>query len=241
MNCLIVDDEKLAQDILEGYIEKTPGLRLSGRCNNALEAISALHTGNIDLMFLDIKMPEITGADLLKLLKNPPAVIMTTAFSEYALDGYEWNILDYLLKPIPYERFLKAVYKVEARMQPLIPSLQEHQNEEIFVKSDGRLVRVLPREILFIEGLKNYLIIHTSAAKIIIHSTFISIEESLAPYNTFIRIHKSYLVNKDFISHIAGNLLYLSTEQQLPVGAVYRQELMQSLKIIGSQPGTKNG
>lgn len=144
MNCLIVDDEKLAQDILEGYIEKTPGLRLSGRCNNALEAISALHTGNIDLMFLDIKMPEITGADLLKLLKNPPAVIMTTAFSEYALDGYEWNILDYLLKPIPYEHFLKAVYNVEARMQPPMPSPEEHQNEEIFVKSDGRLVRVLP-------------------------------------------------------------------------------------------------
>lgn len=230
MKCLIVDDELLAQEILEGYIEKTPGLRLAGKCGNALEAFSALHSGNIDLMFLDIKMPELTGADLLKLLKNPPAIIMTTAFSEYALDGYEWNVLDYLLKPISYERFLKAIQKASALFQE-----KERVPQEtcIFVKSDGNLIKVNPAELVYIEGLKNYLLLHTRSQKIIVHSTFLKMEEALSPYPCFIRIHKSYLVNKDFIGHISGNLLSLSTGQQLPVGAAYRQELMQSLRIIG--------
>jgi DNA-binding LytR/AlgR family response regulator len=233
LSCLIVDDERLAQDILEGYIEKTPHLRLSGSCNNALEAISALHAESIDLMFLDIKMPEITGGDLIKLLKNPPAIILTTAFSEYALEGYEWNITDYLLKPIAYERFLKAVQKVQYSFREKEALQQDFNEVTIFVKSDGNLVKVNPAELVYIEGLKNYLVLHYQLQKIIVHSTFLKMEDALRPYGCFMRIHKSYLVNKTFISHITGNLLNLSGGQQLPIGPSFKNDLMQSINVIG--------
>src|SRR6218665_186365 len=161
MNCLIVDDEVLAQDVIETYIDRVDFLELKGKCNNAFQAFTALCKEQIDLMFLDIKMPEMTGLELIKTLKKPPKIIITTAFHEYALEGYELDITDYLLKPISFERFLKAVQKVEASHSNAAKEIPAQAivtgGEEFYVKSDRKLIRINPADIIYIEGLKNYL------------------------------------------------------------------------------------
>ncbi|PZF72432.1 LytR/AlgR family response regulator transcription factor [Taibaiella soli] len=237
MRCLIVDDEPLAQDVIEHYISGTEGLELVGKCTNAVQAFAMLNKEQIDLMFLDIQMPELSGLDFIRTLRQLPMIILTTAYSEYAVQGFELDVVDYLLKPISLERFLKAVSKARALKQPVQSQvvIQEFvskpQHDSIFIRSDGKYIQLNPQDILFIEGLKNYLIIHTAQKKIITHSTMKSMEEDLSAFPFFIRVHKSYLINRKFITEIEGNMVKLD-KQEVPVGGIYKDELMRSLKIM---------
>jgi DNA-binding LytR/AlgR family response regulator len=233
MNCLIVDDEILAQEVLAMYISKIDFLQLAGCCDNAIQAFSVLNKQQIDIMFLDIKMPEMSGLDLLKSLKNPPKVILTTAYDEYAVECYELDVVDYLLKPIRFERFMKAAHKV----QSIEDRIQGRNNlslaeEEFYVRSDRKLIRIVPGEILYIEALKNYLSIVTAMGKILVHSTLTNIEEELKSYSYFQRIHKSFIINTRFVSEVDNNLVRLKNKAELPVGGHYREFLLQSLRIL---------
>lgn len=238
MNVIIVDDEPLAQDVLETYIEKVPELKLVKKCNNAFEANEALKSNQIDLMFLDIQMPQLTGIDFLKTLSKPPLVIFTTAYSNYAIEGFELNALDYLLKPISVERFMKAVNKavdqlaLQRKETPTAAGSQAPAEEEgpdyIFVKADKKLVKVNFDEVIYIEGLKDYVIIRLENTRVITLQTMKSLEDKL-PISLFKRIHRSYIVNIGKISAIVGNMVEVMEKGQvkhLPVGKNYRDELL---------------
>lgn len=231
MNCLIVDDELLAREVIELYIGKIDFLQLTGSYGSALQVFSHLNREPADLIFLDIKMPEMTGLEFLRAIKHPPKVILTTAFHEYALEGFELDVIDYLLKPISFDRFFKAVNKARAIMAPAgMPALKPAQ--EFYVKSDRKLIRINPADIVFIEGMKNYLSIHTTTEKIIVHNTMINIETELSSYPDILRIHKSFLVNKNFIKELDSNLIRLNTGISLPLGGSYKDEFMNAMRII---------
>lgn len=234
---IIVDDEPLAQDVLETYVEKFPELSLVKKCNNALEANEILKEEHIDLMFLDIQMPQLTGIDFLKTLAKPPLVIFTTAYPNYALEGFELNVLDYLVKPISLERFIKAVNKAVEQIK-----LQRNEStssgggsseaggdhpDYIFVKADKKLVKVNYNDIIYIEGLKDYVIIRMENQRVITLQTMKSLEDKLPPIR-FKRIHRSYIINIDKINAIVGNMVEVMEKGQpkhLPIGKNYRDEL----------------
>lgn len=225
MNVLIVDDEPLALEVLENYISRFSELKLVAKCNNAIEAFEALKTNMIDLMFLDIQMPQISGIDFLKTLSSPPSVIFTTAFPNYALESYELNVVDYLLKPIGFERFSKAVHK----FFNLYSSVQVIENEAekedfIFVKADKKLIKVLYQDIFYIEGLKDYVILHTPSGRIVTLQTMKSLEKKL-PSEIFIRVHRSYIVNLNLIEMMESNSL-LVKNKSIPIGKNYRDQLL---------------
>jgi DNA-binding LytR/AlgR family response regulator len=242
INVIIVDDEPLAQEVLETYVEKMPELNLVQKCSNALEANEALKNHEIDLMFLDIQMPQLTGIDFLKTLAHPPLVIFTTAYPNYAIEGFELNALDYLLKPISLERFMKAVNKAveQIDMQRRLEENQEAAEEEtvppvegnpdfIFVKADKKLVKVNYRDIIYIEGLKDYVIIRQDADRVITLQTMKSLEKKL-PQDHFKRIHRSFIVNLDRINAVVGNMVEVMEKgkaKHLPIGKNYREELLE--------------
>lgn len=239
INVIIVDDEPLAQDVLETYIEKVPELNLVKKCNNAFEANEALKNNQIDLMFLDIQMPQLTGIDFLKTLSKPPLVIFTTAYSNYAIEGFELNALDYLLKPISAERFMKAVNKAIEQIElqrkevPVgaAPTAEEDNPDYIFVKADKKLVKVNFDEIIYIEGLKDYVIIRMDNTRVITLQTMKSLEDKLPP-QMFRRIHRSYIVNVNHIEAVVGNMVEVMEKGQakhLPVGKNYRDELLEMI------------
>ena len=234
INVIIVDDEPLALDVLETYIEKLPKLNLVQRCNNAIEANEALENHDIDLMFLDIQMPQITGTDFLKTLSKPPLVIFTTAYANYALEGFELNAVDYLLKPISLERFMKAVNKAVEQIELQSnhsageTSDKKDQSDFIFVKADKKLIKIKYDDILYIEGLKDYVIIRMEAGRVITLQTMKSLEEKL-PEDLFQRIHRSYIVAIDKIKAVVGNMVEVVEKGQakhLPVGKNYRDQLL---------------
>jgi DNA-binding LytR/AlgR family response regulator len=233
MKCLIVDDEALARDVIETYIEKVDFLRLAGKCSNALQAFSALNKQEIDLMFLDIKMPEMTGLEFIRTLKAPPKIIITTAYHEYALDGFELDVVDYLLKPISFERFLKAVHKVKMPQEQL-PAYNNVMPppEAFYVRSDRKLVKINPAEVIFIESLKNYLCIYTATQKVIVLSTMQYLEEQLRAYPFILRVHKSFLVNKNYISEIDNGILRMSSGNEIPLGGLYKDSFLEAMKIL---------
>lgn len=233
MNCLIVDDELLAQEVIEHYLSRIEGMVLVGKCNNAIEAFAALNRHPVDLMFLDIKMPEITGLDFIRSLKHPPKIILTTAFTEYALEGYELDVSDYLLKPVSFERFIKAVDKVRRVQDQVAPTpILSSEADSFYVKSDRKLVKVIPSEIIYIESQKNYLYIHTTEQKILTYSTLNNMEESLNRYDYLIRVHKSYLINKNLIRQIDNGIIILKTDAEIPLGASYRDDFMAQMRIL---------
>ncbi len=231
---LIVDDEPLAQDISEHFIGLMPDMIVAGKCRNALEAFTAISKGNIDLILLDINMPEISGLDFLKNLKDPPMVIFTTAYSEHAIESYELNAVDYLLKPFSFERFSKAIAKVRQLMasKKNDSSAKAPDNAVIdnlmFVKTEGKLVRIDLSQLWFVEGLKDYLRLWTSSGKIVIHSTMKNFEESLAAYPNFIRVHKSYIANVQYISEVDGNALHIKG-QSIGIGNTYKEDVFKLL------------
>jgi DNA-binding LytR/AlgR family response regulator len=236
INVIIVDDEPLAQDVLETYIEKIPELNLVQKCNNALEANEALKEKEVDLMFLDIQMPQLTGVDFVKTLSNPPIVIFTTAYPNYAVEGFELNALDYLLKPISLERFMKASNKAIAQIElkrgggsasQAAPA--EEEPDYIFVKADKKLVKINYHDIIYIEGLKDYVIIRQEDSRVITLQTMKSLEEKL-PQHIFKRIHRSYIVNIERIDAVVGNMVEVMEKgkaKHLPIGKNYRDELLE--------------
>lgn len=226
MNVILVDDEPLAQEIVETHISKFPNLRLIAKCNNAVEALQALKEHNIDLIFLDIQMPQISGIDFLKTLPTPPKVILTTAFSEYAMDGYDLNVVDYLLKPISFDRFAKAVNKAISQEQTdseVLTSSKESA-DYIFVKADKKLIKIHFNDIFYIEGLKDYVILHTPTGRIVTLQTMKSLETKL-PQGLFMRVHRSYIVNLGNITIIEGNTIQIN-KKIIPIGKNYKETLL---------------
>jgi DNA-binding LytR/AlgR family response regulator len=231
---LIVDDEPIAQDILETYILKIPELELAGKCRNALEAFSMLNKVQTDLMLLDINMPEISGMDFLKSLKNPPHVIFTTAYSEFAIESYEQNAIDYLLKPISFERFLKAIDKtvkiINSESSENTASITTHgtaaenANNLVFVKSEGKLIKIDLNQLWLVEGLKDYVQLWMDDTKVIVHSTMKSLEELLLSNPHFIRVHKSYIINMQYIDEVWGNSIKIKN-QTIIIGNTYKEEV----------------
>lgn len=221
IKCLIVDDEQIAQQILEQYVLQTPGLTLVAKCRNALEAFAQLEQQAIDLIFLDIEMPLVNGLTFLKTLSNPPQVILTTAYADYALQGYELNVVDYLLKPFSFERFAKAVAKVK-RAEPVVQAKEEQGF--LMIKEKGGLVKIAHESIIYIEASKDYMRIITDHQQYLVHLTMKSLEEQLPPAQ-FIRIHKSYIVSVEKINMVKADAVVIGS-YTLPVSQGYKEKLM---------------
>lgn len=224
MDCLVIDDEPLARNLLIDYVKKVPSLNLVGACENALKAMEVLREKPIDLLFLDIQMPELTGLNMLKVLQKKPMVILTTAYSEYALESYELDVVDYLLKPITLERFLKAIEKVNQRKATRVPPPAENQPAVppfVFIKDGTKLVKVMLDDILYVEGLKDYVTIHTRQQKIVSLQRLKALEEQL-PSNQFIRIHNSFIVAFKAIDAIHKGEVQVGTAR-LPISDSYKK------------------
>lgn len=228
INCLIVDDEPIARNGILEYIEQVDFLNASAVCKNAIEASSALQNNQIDLVFLDIQMPKITGIDFLKNLSNPPLVIFTTAFPEYAIEGYELNVLDYLLKPISFERFFKAAAKAQSYLSLKVKKELIITEPYFFIKSNQKLEKILVEDILYIEALSNYVILYTKAKKHIVYMSFKGIESQL-PGHLFLKIHKSFIVAVNAIQTIDNNEVIVG-DHILPISKSYRSLVMERVE-----------
>lgn len=229
INVLIVDDEPLAQDVLETHVSRIPDLFLVKKCSNAIEATQVLEEHPVDLMFLDIQMPQVSGLDFVKSLQHPPLIVFTTAYSSYAVEGFELNAVDYLLKPISFERFSKAVGKAREKLQQQKNSVPDTADvDHIYVKSDKKLIRVRYSDIIYIEGLKDYVIIRMDTGRIITLQTMKSLEEKL-PSHIFKRVHRSFIVSIEKIHSIEGNVIEVMEKgvaKHLPIGKNYRDDLL---------------
>lgn len=220
ITCIIIDDEPMARKGLQGYVEKIDFLHLSGLCEDALQLNTLLKQQPVDLLFLDIEMPYITGIDFLQQTSNPPKVIFTTAYEQYAIRGYELDVLDYLLKPVSFDRFLKAANKAFDYFQASPAAGPQH----IFIKTDSRLEKIRFEDILFAEAMENYVAIYTTDKKFITHSTLKGLQENL-PADMFVQPHKSYLVNLNAIAAVEGNILHIG-KYQVPVSKYQKDEVM---------------
>lgn len=230
IRCIVLDDEFLAVKLLSGYIEQTGGLELVLATTRAVEAITTIKSGLADLIFLDVQMPEITGIELMNITRNfDTKVILTTAYSQYALEGYEHDIIDYLLKPITFTRFLVAINKAKNRLQT-IPSVSPVITPDyIFVKTEYRLQKVALSDILYLEGLRDYIAFHTTTGKILSLERMKNMD-SLLPQSSFLRIHKSYLINIKNIDYIERGRIVINKEH-LPIGETYKDVVRSKLGI----------
>jgi two-component system LytT family response regulator len=230
LNCMVLDDEFPAVNLLADYVNKTPGLNLILKTVDALEAIKAVQNGDIDLLFLDIQMPKLTGFELMRIIQSfKTSVILTTAYSAYALDGYEFDVIDYLLKPITYDRFLIAVNKAKERIRLKPSGITADQPDFIFVKTEYRLQKILFSSIFYIEGLRDYIAFHTSEGKFLSLELMKNMQEIL-PGNTFLRIHKSYIINIKKIDYVERGRIVIHKEY-LPVGETYKSVVKEKLNF----------
>ncbi len=243
INCIIVDDEPLAQRVIEKFLEDLPNFHVTAKCNNAFEAMDAINNNSVELMFLDINMPKLSGLSFLKSLKNPPLVIITTAYSEYAIEGYELDVVDYLKKPFSFERFFKAIQKVQERLkknetqntniEPIATQEDTHieisadlsTSKFIFVKANKKNYKVDIDDIFYIEALGDYIKIHTSTIVLVTYQSMKKIE-AILPSNIFVRIHKSYIVSVNKIKSVEGNMVEVKNEK-LSIGNSYKQQFQE--------------
>jgi DNA-binding LytR/AlgR family response regulator len=228
IKCIITDDEPIARKGLQGYIDKIDFLELVGVCEDAIQLNSLLKQQPVDLLFLDIEMPYVTGIDFLKNTPQGPKVIFTTAYEQYAIKGYELDVLDYLLKPISFERFLKAANKA----YDYFAGASTPQSNYLFIKTDNKLEKVNLNELLFVEAMENYVALYTADKKLITHSTLKALQEKL-PANQFIQPHKSYLVNIQCIQSIEGNILHVGGKFQIPISKYQKEEILE--KIVNNK------
>jgi len=242
IKCLVVDDEPLAREVLIRFIQREPSLQLIAECGSAVEALSLIRQQAPDLIFLDIQMPELLGTELVRILRNPPKVILTTAYAEFALEGYELDVVDYLMKPIQFERFLKAVNKASlqiglgagaapvAGMAPVaIPGGRTDMQESyLYFRTDRKMVKVMLEDILYIEGMKNYIKIITSQG-IVITKHSMAAMEAMLPTSAFLRIHRSYIVSQSRISSFTGEFVGIG-KVDIPIGKLYKNGVMQALE-----------
>ena len=239
--CLIIDDEPLARDLIRNHIEKLDNFEIVAECGDAMKALQELRDQQVDLMFMDIQMPQITGIEFLKILKNPPKVIITTAFREYALDGFELDVVDYLLKPITFERFLKSVNKYyqithdDVQNAAPVSEIQTSDESFIYVKENKRVIKVYLHDILYIEGLSEYVQIYTDKKKIVTKISMISLEEKL-PDDDFLRIHKSFIVSTSKIEAFTSHTIEVPGKE-LPIGRSYKSTVLNALQINSSVAG----
>jgi DNA-binding LytR/AlgR family response regulator len=226
VRCIAIDDEFLALEVIENYAGRLPFLNLTGTFTSAIEALSMLADENTDLLFLDIEMPDINGLAFLKTLKKPPMVIFTTAFSQFALDGFEADAVDYLIKPIPFERFLKAVQKAQQRLK--VPETS-NQQDHLFIKSDYKTVRITLSDIMYIEGMKDYVCIHTISQSVNTLLSITALLEKLPP-SSFVRVHRSFVIALNKINSIERSAILIG-ESKIPIGDQYREELMRRISL----------
>ncbi|WP_452597438.1 LytR/AlgR family response regulator transcription factor [Pontimicrobium sp. MEBiC01747] len=230
MTCIIIEDEIPAQNILKNYLSKLPNVELKGVFKAAIEANAFLNIETVDFVFLDINLPDITGIDFIKTIKNPPAIIMTTAYPDYAVSSFELDtIVDYLVKPFSFDRFIKGVNKVKERIIKPERSTTE-KKEAIFLNVDKTLYKIVLQDILYLESDRNYITVVTKTQKLSYIDSLKNWKEKL-PEQEFIQIHKSYIINSKCVDKIAGNELYIQTNR-LPIGRTYKQELLQRLEIV---------
>lgn len=228
IKCLIVDDEPIARQIIEGYAKQYPLLEVVASCEDAMEARIQLQKQPIDLIFLDINMPVIDGIGFLKTLKKAPQVIFTTAYKEYAVDAFELSASDYLLKPFSFERFLMAVDKVAEKLVSVASAPAENPpaqaDDFMFIKSDNKIFKVAFEDILFLEAFGNYAKVYLTDKQLMPTTTLTSLEEAL-PKNQFIRVHRSFIINKNHISHIEGNRVFIK-DHEVPISGNYKDAFL---------------
>jgi DNA-binding LytR/AlgR family response regulator len=228
INCIVIDDEPLARKGIKEYIADIDFLHLAGDFDNALTATELISSGNIQLLFLDIQLPKITGLEFFKTLPMPPPVIFTTAYPQYALEGFEVNALDYLVKPVSFDRFLKAAIKAKEYYELREKNISEPVSSDyFFIKSDSKLVKLQFSEVLYVEALQNYVTIHTVSKKYMTYLTFKSVEEYL-PTDKFIKVHKSYIVSAAKIDSIEGNDIRIG-QQHIPISRNQKEEVLERL------------
>lgn len=236
MRCVIIDDEPLAVDVIESYINQIGGMEIVAKCNNPLDAITILNKHQVDLIFLDIEMPNLTGLDLVRTVENITQFIFTTAYPQHALDGFELNATDYLVKPIPFQRFLKAVSRAKEKYElehsiaaQSNTSSENNKNDFIFVKSEYENIKVNIQDIKYIEGLKDYIRIHLKSEKtLLILSSFKAILEKL-PSN-FIRTHRSYIINIDCIRAMQKTNVFIN-DIRIPIGETFKKVVLKRLGV----------
>lgn len=244
IRCLVVDDERLARVLLQNFIAKLPQLELVAQCKNALEASACLQKEKIDLLFLDIQMPGLTGVELLQSLQHQPLVVFTTAYSEYALESYQYGVIDYLLKPFAFNRFLKAVNKASEQItllrkvehfstltfpaeQPVIATEPTDKKDFILIKAAHKIYKIKYEDILYIQSMKEYVAIHTKTERILALHSLKKLETEL-PDDLFIRIHKSYTVSINKVTSLEGNLICIH-DQKIPIGSMYKDNVMEKI------------
>ncbi len=228
INCVIIDDEPLARKGLKEYIGDVDFLNLIGEFDSPLKATELLHSGDVQLLFLDIQMPKISGLLFFKSLQLPPPVIFTTAYPQYALEGFEVNALDYLVKPISFERFLKAVLKAKEFYEIRETNDKESASSNyFFIKADNKLVKILFEDVLYVEALQNYVLIHTIEKKYMTYLTFKSVEDYL-PKNDFFKVHKSYIVSISKVDSIEGNDILIG-QQHIPISRSQKDDVLEKL------------
>lgn len=229
IRCLIVDDEPPAREIIRRYIQQVPTLSLAGECSNAIQAFTFLQQHPVDLLFLDIRMPQFNGNEFLKTLKSAPRTILTTAYPEYALEGFELDVVDYLLKPIPFERFLKAVNKTEmpaSYKQDPIPG-DKKTDSFVYFRADRKMVKVMLSEILYVESMKDYVKV-VLPNQVIITKQSISAVEAMLPEKDFVRVHRSFIVSLARVTSFTNELIDLG-KTEIPIGKLYRQGVLKHL------------
>lgn len=231
MNCIIIDDDLMSRRVLEEFVGRTEQLILLNSYENAVDAINAFNTGeDIDLIFLDIEMPEMSGIDFLETLQNPPQIIIVSSKEKYALDAFNYDVTDYLLKPVSYSRFFKAINKANVRFKNKVDT----KEDEIFIKKNSALVRLKYDDILWVEALENYVIFNTYADKYTIHFTMKAIEQKL-PSTMFTRVHRSFIVNTRSINLIEDNSIVINTKEgnkTIPIGKSYKDKLMGDINLM---------
>ncbi len=226
LQCIIADDEPIARQILESYIDSMPSIELVASCKNAFEVMEVLQSTSVDLLFLDINMPKLSGISLLRTMQHPPNVIITTAYPEYAVEGFELSVTDYLLKPFSLERFIQAVMKVQKQTEvskEVIPSQKKEAINTLFVKSDKKIMKVTLDDVHYVEAYGNYIKIFTDQM-ILTPQTLSDFLEKLP--NHFVRIHKSYVINFQQLKLIDGNQIVLYNDTKLPIGKSYRKDVL---------------
>lgn len=221
INCIVLDDEPFAVQLLQDYAEKTPSLNLVYAGGDAYKVVEILNTHSIDLVFIDLQMPDLSGMEIMKMFNLQHKFIITSAYQEYALDAFEFNVVDFLVKPVSFQRFHQSVQKFLQWQKTFAP---KRDRDHIMVKAERKLYRISADSILYIEGLKDYIRIHTTDEKLVVHENLKDILEKL-PGNDFIRIHRSFIVPLNKIRVIEGNSIWIQGSKRLPVGETYRKRL----------------
>ena len=229
IQCIVVDDEPLARSLILMYVARLPNWQVVAECRSVAEAYEALYQNNVDVIFLDINMPDRTGIDFLSTLKDPPLVVFTTAYAEYAAKAFDLQATDYLVKPITESRFREAVAKVERSLQATVIPADKQPTDHVFLKQDSKLVKVLFNDILYAEALKDFSKLVLKDRSMLI-SAHLKLMEELLPHDRFLRIHRSYIVSLQKIDAVQGNVVEIG-KQEIPIGTTYKEELVKRLQL----------